>query len=63
MLRCNVAGKVLTPTLLKLGDEACMTSEPFAEFVGKIEAIAPEQTVWVLMDIVGRHPEPRVRRL
>lgn len=53
MLRCDAAGKLLPPTLLKPGDQVCLTSGPFADFVGRIEAIAPERRIWVLMEILG----------
>ncbi len=53
MLRCDASGKLLPPKLLKPGDEVRLTSGPFADFVGTIEAIAPEQRVWVLMEIMG----------
>lgn len=53
MLRCDAAGKFLPPELLKPGDQVCLTSGPFADFVGRIEAIAPERRVWVLMEIMG----------
>ena len=53
MLRCDASGKLLPPKLLKPGDQVRLTSGPFANFVGTIEAIAPERPVWVLMEIMG----------
>jgi len=53
MLRCDASGKLLPPKLLKPGDHVRLTSGPFADFVGTIEAIAPERRVWVLMEIMG----------
>ena len=53
MLRCHASGKLLPPKLLKPGDPVRLTSGPFADFVGTIEAIAPERRVWVLMEIMG----------
>lgn len=53
LLRCNPDGKLLPPKLLKPGDQVRLTSGPFADFVGTIEAIAPERRVWVLMEIMG----------
>jgi transcriptional antiterminator RfaH len=53
MLRCDATGKLLPPERLTPGDQVCLTSGPFADFVGRIEAIAPERRVWVLMEIMG----------
>ena len=53
MLRCDGSGKLLPPKLLKPGDQVRLTSGPFADFVGRIESIAPERRVWVLMEIMG----------
>lgn len=53
MLRCDASGKLLPPKLLKAGDLVRLTTGPFADFVGTIEALAPERRVWVLMDILG----------
>ena len=53
MLRCDAAGMLLPPDLLNPGDQVCLTSGPFADFVGRIEAIASERRVWVLMEIMG----------
>ena len=53
MLRCDIAGKLLPPKLLKPGDQVRLTSGPLADFVGPIESIAPERRVWVLMEIMG----------
>ena len=53
MLRCDAAGKLLPPKLLKPGDQVRLTTGPFADFVATIENIAPDRRVWVLMDIMG----------
>ena len=53
MLRCDAAGKLLPPRLLKPGDQVRVTAGPFAQFVAEIETIAPDRRVWVLMDIMG----------
>lgn len=53
MLHCDVAGKLLPPKLLKPGDQVRLTSGPFADFLGTIEAIAPDRRVWVLLEIMG----------
>ena len=53
MLRCDREGKLLPPKLLKPGDQVTLTKGPFADFVAKVESIAPERRVWVLMEIMG----------
>ena len=53
MLRCDAAGKLLPPRLLKPGDQVRVTAGPFAQFVAEIETIAPDRRVWLLMDIMG----------
>ncbi|MDA0962703.1 MAG: hypothetical protein O2898_07275 [Proteobacteria bacterium] len=53
MLRCDAKGKLLPPKLLKPGDQVMLTKGPFANFVAEVETIAPDQRVWVLMEIMG----------
>jgi transcriptional antiterminator RfaH len=51
--RCDASGKLLPPKLLKPGDQVCLTSGPFANFVAQVEKIAPDRRVWVLMELMG----------
>lgn len=53
MLRCDAAGKLLPPKLLKPGDQVTLTKGPFAHFVAEVEEIAPDSRVWVLMELIG----------
>ena len=53
MLRCDREGKLMPPKLLAPGDEVIVTKGPFAEFVAKVDRIAPDRRVWVLMEIMG----------
>lgn len=53
MLRCDASGKLLPPESLKPGDQVRLAAGPFSDFVGTIEAIAPERRLWVLMEIMG----------
>ena len=53
MLRCDAKGKLLPPKILKPGDQVILANGPFANFVAEVEKIAPDQRVWVLMDIMG----------
>lgn len=36
------------------GDPVRLTTGPFADFVASVQQIAPDQRVWVLLDILGR---------
>lgn len=53
MLRCDAAGKLLPPKLLKPGYPVMLTKGPFTNFVAEVEKIAPDRRVWVLMEIMG----------
>lgn len=54
MQRCDAEGKFQSAPDLTPGDTVRFTSGPFADFVTKIEAIAPDRRVWVLIDLMGR---------
>ena len=53
MLGCDTSGKLLPPKLLTPGDQVMLTNGPFANFAAEVQKIAPDQRVWVLMDIMG----------
>ena len=53
MERCDAAGKLLSPQILKAGDRVEITSGPFASLVAEIEKIAPDRRIWVLMNVMG----------
>jgi transcriptional antiterminator RfaH len=53
MARCDQAGHLLPPQALKPGDKAHVVSGPFAQFVATVESLAPQQRVWVLLEILG----------
>lgn len=54
MLRCDAQCILLPPKLLKRGDQVVVTKGPFANFVTEVEQIAPNQRVWVLLEVMGR---------
>lgn len=53
MRRCDAAGKLLPTNCLQPGDRVTLTKGPFVNFVAEVERIAPDQRVWVLLDIMG----------
>jgi transcriptional antiterminator RfaH len=50
---CDPSGKFQAHARLAPGDMVTLRSGPFAELVATIDSIAPDQRVWVLMDIMG----------
>ncbi len=53
MARCDEAGNLLPPQVLKPGDRAQVLTGPFAQFVATVESLAPQRRVWVLLEILG----------
>lgn len=53
MLRCDREGKLLPPERFKPGDQVMLTKGPFADFAATIETVAPDQRVWVMMELMG----------
>jgi transcriptional antiterminator RfaH len=53
LLRCDQEGKLIPPKLLSPGDKVKLASGPFADFTATVEKIAPNQRIWVLMEIMG----------
>lgn len=54
MSRCDEAGKLVPADQFQPGEQALVTSGPFSALLAEIEGAAPDQRVWVLMDIMGR---------
>lgn len=54
MQRCDPTGKLLPPASLKGGDTVHVANGPLADLIGTVEQIAPDQRVWVLLDILGK---------
>lgn len=61
MARCDTQGKLLYPSLLKPGDQVRLTKGPFVNFVAEVEKIAPDQRIWILMEIMGGQTRIAVR--
>lgn len=61
MRRCYPSGKLLPPRFLHGGDVVRVTNGPFADFIGTVEQIAPDQRIWVLLDILGKNTRVAIR--
>jgi len=63
ILRCDAAGKLLPAKAQELapGDRVRLRTGPFADFVAEVERIAPDQRVWVLIDLLGSPTRMQVR--
>ena len=54
MMRCDSRGRLRPPRLLNAGDLVEVTGGPFAEFIGRVESVAPDRRIWVLLDLMAR---------
>lgn len=53
-MRCSVEGVLLPETSLEIGETVRLVRGPMAGQISRIEALAPEQRIWVLLDLMGR---------
>ncbi|ARE40619.1 Transcriptional activator RfaH [Rhodovulum sp. P5] len=51
-----------THVLLSPGDKVEITAGAFTDFVATVDALAPDQRVWVLLDLMGRATRVAVPR-
>ena len=54
MARCDALGVVTAPPDLEVGDTIRVLSGPFAETVARIETLADDDRIRILMDLMGR---------
>jgi len=54
MARCDEAAQLLPPKDLAPGTEVQLIGGPFADFIGTVEAMAPDRRVWVLLECMGQ---------
>lgn len=54
MARCDPAGKFLPTGTVAPGDSVRIAKGPFADFVATVEKLAPDNRVFVLLDLMGR---------
>ncbi|GGD29935.1 transcription termination/antitermination protein NusG [Sinisalibacter lacisalsi] len=60
--RCRPDGVLGAPEDLPQGAAVRITTGPFAEFVARVEQMAPDQRVWVLIELMGRKTRIAVPR-
>lgn len=51
--RCDETGRFLGPEAFQPGERVEMTSGPFADFIATVDRLAPDQRVWVLIELMG----------
>lgn len=61
MRRCDPTGKLLPPQFLNGGDTVRVTNGPFADFIGTVEQTAPDQRIWVLLDMLGKNTRVAIK--
>ena len=54
MARCDARGVLQPTTELQLGQEVQLLRGPFANLVATIEEFAPDQRIWVLIELLGQ---------
>lgn len=62
MERCDFSGCLLPPTEFQPGEPVQIKSGPFAQFIGTVESMAPQQRVWLLLEFLGRATRVAVDR-
>ena len=59
--RCDPDGKLIPAQALKPGDQVTLAKGPFVNFVARIEHLAPDRRVWVLLELMGQQTRVAVR--
>ena len=54
MARCDSAGALMPETQFAAGEIVHVIGGPFADFAARVETMAAQARVWVLLDIMGR---------
>lgn len=52
--RCDASGLIEQSLAFDVGEEVRLNHGPFADWVGEIVEMAPDQRAWVLLDLMGR---------
>lgn len=59
--RCDGEGRLIEAAQFARGDQVRLVNGPFADFVGTIDGLNPEQRVWVLLDVLGKSTRVTVK--
>lgn len=59
---CDVDGRLLINTSVKVGDNVKIKDGPFHDFITKIESYAPDERVWVLLNLMGRQTRVKLSK-
>jgi transcriptional antiterminator RfaH len=54
MARCDETGALVPQAQFAAGEQVKLVGGPFADFAAKVETMAAQSRVWVLLDIMGR---------
>ena len=52
--QCDEAGVFRAQDTFRLGDVVQIQTGPFASFLAEVEDMAPDQRIWVLIDLMGQ---------
>lgn len=58
--RCDAGGKMNPGFQARVGDHVRIAVGPFADFMARVEKMAPDKRIWVLLDLMGRETRLRV---
>ena len=61
-LRCDDTNILLPLPELQKGDQVLITQGPFVDFVARVELFAPDQRVWMLLELMGQQARVAVPR-
>ena len=50
----TLAMEMAAANLIEPGDAVTLANGPFADLAGRVELVAPDRRIWVLIDLMGR---------
>jgi len=54
MARCDSEGRIVPPAELEPGETVRFNTGPFADLVAKVESVAPDKRIWLVLEALGR---------
>ena len=52
--RCDAEGMLASGVQARIGDRVRIAVGPFADFMARVEKMAPDKRIWVLLEVMGR---------